>query len=194
MANEQVNFSNKLADRILQDARAAADQTLSQAQEQVASILAEAEKERRMAAGAAAQTRDNAVRSVLDGCRTRASLEGRKHLLARKREVIDRVFDAAYARLLALPDADKSALYARILDREAVDGDTVVPAESDRALLKETLSGIAGKKLVLSERSADIDGGFLILGGVYEKNCSMRSILSDVRDAEETAVAKLLFD
>ena len=49
------------------------------------------------------------------------------------------------------------------------------------------------KKLSLSGKSAGIDGGFILLGDGYEKDCSFQSLLATVRDEEETAVYQLLF-
>lgn len=48
--------------------------------------------------------------------------------------------------------------------------------------------------LTLSDQDAPFDGGFLLVGRGYEKDCSFRAVLSALRDAEETAVANLLFD
>jgi hypothetical protein len=50
------------------------------------------------------------------------------------------------------------------------------------------------KRLSLSDKDAAIDGGFVLLGEGYEKDCSFRSLLSVVRGEEETAVYQLLFD
>ena len=45
----------------------------------------------------------------------------------------------------------------------------------------------------LSDRDADAEAGFLLLGDGYEKDCSMKAILRELRDAEETNVATILF-
>ena len=44
-----------------------------------------------------------------------------------------------------------------------------------------------------SDTDAAIDGGFLLVGRSYEKDCSFRAILGMLRDSEETNVAGLLF-
>lgn len=49
-------------------------------------------------------------------------------------------------------------------------------------------------KLVLSDRSVNIDGGFIIRCGEIELNCSLRVLVEGVRPQLETAVASVLFD
>mgnify|MGYP003593416828 CR=1 FL=1 len=49
------------------------------------------------------------------------------------------------------------------------------------------------KNLTISANDAKIDGGFVLVGEGYEKDCSFRSLLSEVRESEETAVYQLLF-
>ena len=68
------------------------------------------------------------------------------------------------------------------------------PAQADRALLTMVLNGFAGAKVTLGPDDAPLDGGFMLVNAGYEKDCSFRSLLSTIRDAEETAVYQLLFD
>ena len=63
-----------------------------------------------------------------------------------------------------------------------------------RAALAAIIAAMPEKKLTLSMDDAAIDGGFVLQGEGYEKDCSFRSLLDTVREAEETAVYQLLFD
>ena len=73
-------------------------------------------------------------------------------------------------------------------------GDTIIPAAGERSILKNVITELSEMNLKLSDDSSFIDGGFLIQGNGYEKDCSLSSILSDLRVSEETNVAKMLFD
>ena len=91
-----------------------------------------------------------------------------------------------------LPAEKRSALFLSILRQEAKPNDTVSPAKADRAAIAAIL-----KKLPfavrLSEQDADAEAGFVLYGDGYEKDCSMKAILRELRDAEETNVAAVLF-
>lgn len=194
METNAMTGTNKLASRILQDARADAEKTLADALASVASMQDACEVRIREMAADHRQRRDAAVKNTIDGCRTRASIDGKKAALAKRREVIERAFADAYAAMLRLDDSARAAILSRVLDAETDGGETIVPAAADRAVMERLLDARKEKALSLSIDNAEIDGGFLILGSGYEKNCSFASILAEVRSDEETNVAKLLFN
>ena len=194
MTTDERTGTNKLVERILADARADAERTSEEAAGSVRQIAAEGEKLRAEKAEMFAKKRDAAVAAVLDGCRTRASLDGRKAALTKKRAVIDAAFTRAYEKVLAMDDAARKDVCRRLLAGESEDGEAVVPAARDRAALAALLSEGCGAKVTLSTEDAPIEGGFLLKGDGYEKDCSLSSLMRELRDDEETAVAKRLFD
>ena len=108
--------------------------------------------------------------------------------------LIDSVFDRAYEALCALNPQRRSELCASLLRAETESGETIIPAAADRAVIEKILSDMNRYDLTLSDENAPIDGGFLLVGKSYEKDCSFHAILDELRDKEETAVSKLLFD
>ena len=75
---------------------------------------------------------------------------------------------------------------------EAAEGDQVLPAKQDRALIEKLLTKVP-VKLTLSEEDAPCEGGFLLLGGSYEKDCSLNALMAELRLKEETNAARILF-
>ena len=47
--------------------------------------------------------------------------------------------------------------------------------------------------LTLSDRDAPCEGGFLLRGGSYEKDCSLNALMAELRLKEETNAARILF-
>lgn len=193
MSTQEMTGANKLAARILDDAHADAAAQAEEAGKRISAIQASSERTLAERAEAFAQKRREAVSSVLDGCRTRAALDGRKSTLARKRAVIDAAFARAYEALCELDAASRGEICKDMLLGEAEEGDTVVPAKADRAALERLTSLITDRKLTISSEDAPFDGGFLLVSAGYEKDCSFASLLSQLRDAEEPNVARLLF-
>ncbi len=184
--------ADNLIERILQDAQASVDKILADANATCEELRRD--RDGRIAENAAAQlkTRETQVKEILDGAATRARLDGRKELLAAKREVLNQTFETAY-RTLCNQDADRlSALYARVLKAEAEAGDTVVPAAPDREAVKRAVA-LSGADVRVADHDAPIERGFLLMGKSYEKDCSLSAILSELRDREETKVAEVLF-
>ncbi|MEG1524231.1 MAG: V-type ATP synthase subunit E family protein [Clostridia bacterium] len=194
MATQEMTGTNKLAERIINDAHADALKISGEAQKSIETIRAESKKQLADQMADDAGKRAAAVASVLDGCRTRTALDGRKSTLRKKRVVIDETFQRAYEALLALDAEKRGQICLNILAREAEDGEIVVPAAKDRAVIERMLADYKKNALKLSADNADIDGGFLLMHKGYEKNCSFSSLLSELREQEETNVANLLFN
>lgn len=193
--DQEINGNaNKLAERILDDARADAERTLSEARSSADALKAAYEKQMLELSADFQKKRDDAVHSVLEGAKTRAFIDGRKTALAKKRAVIERAFELASQRLSELPDAERKAIIQNVLLRETEGGETIVPAPDDRAVVGQIVSELSQKRLSLSAENAPFSHGCVVRGNGYEKDCSFSSILNEARGRHETDVAKLLFD
>jgi vacuolar-type H+-ATPase subunit E/Vma4 len=189
MGNES---AANLIDRIIADAKEAADRILADAETSASGIRESRDAEIAKKAEQTEKEREQQISVILNGCRTRAELDGRKETLRAKRTLLDGVFTETYHRMLAMSNEKREALFRSILQREAKENDSVAPAKVDRAVLAKTLSTLPFS-VKLSDKDADAEAGFVLYGDGYEKDCSMKAILRELRDAEETNVAKILF-
>ncbi len=189
MGNES---AANLIDRILADAQEAAGRILADAEASASGIRESRDAEIARKAEQNEKEREQQISVILNGCRTRAELDGRKETLREKRTLLDAVFTETYHRMLALSNDRREALFRSILAREAKENDTVAPAPVDREVIRRTISTLPFS-VKLSEKDADAEAGFVLFGDGYEKDCSMKAILRELRDAEETNVAKILF-
>ena len=194
MASVTISGTNKLAERIVTDAQDEARAVLAEAQTAAQGILRESEKAVSVRKAELNSQKNNAVTSLVSGYQTRAMLDAKKDALRKKRVVIDSAFTLAYEAMLSLDTEKRKSICKSMLLSQAEGGETVLPAAQDRAAVAALIAAMPDKKLTLASGTAAIDGGFILLGDGYEKDCSFRSLLSTVRDAEETAVYQLLFD
>ena len=186
------NRADKLIGRILGEAEADASAARDRAAEGCRNLMADCEKRIAERAQAAAASRDTAVKGVLDGARTRAELEGRKETLSVRRRILDEAFAAAARELNALTGPRREAILLRLLQTEAAAGDVVEPAKQDRALIEKLLKEVP-VQLTLSDVDAPPEGGFLLRGKSYEKDCSLNALMAELRLQEETNAARILF-
>ena len=194
MASVTISGTNKLAERIVLDAQEGARAVLAEAEAAAQATRRESEKAVSARKAELASQKESAIKSLVGGYQTRAMLDAKKDALRKKRVVIDSAFSSAYEAMLSLGEQQRKNICANMLASQAEGGETVLPAAQDRAALAALIAAMPEKKLTLASGSAAIDGGFILLGDGYEKDCSFRSLLSTVRDAEETAVYQLLFD
>ena len=194
MSTVTISGTNKLAERIVTDAQEDAQKILAEAESAAAFIRQEGDKTVSARKAELNSQKESAVKSLIGGYQTRATLDGKKDSLRKKRVVIDAAFTRAYEAMLALNAEKRKGICANLLAAQAEGGETVMPAEQDRAALVALVAAMPEKKLKVSGDSASIEGGFILLGSGYEKDCSFKSLLTTVRDAEETAVYQLLFN
>ena len=194
MASVTISGTNKLAERIVTDAQDEARAVLAEAQTAAQGILRESEKAVSVRKAELNSQKNNAVTNLVSGYQTRAMLDAKKDALRKKRVVIDSAFTLAYEAMLSLDTEKRKSICKSMLLSQAEGGETVLPAAQDRAVVAALIAAMPDKKLTLASGTAAIDGGFILLGDGYEKDCSFRSLLSTIRDAEETAVYQLLFD
>ena len=194
MASVTISGTNKLAERIVTDAQDEARAVLAEAQTAAQGILRESEKAVSVRKAELNSQKNNAVTNLVSGYQTRAMLDAKKDALRKKRVVIDSAFTLAYEAMLSLDTEKRKSICKSMLLSQAEGGETVLPAAQDRAAVAALIAAMPDKKLTLASGTAAIEGGFILLGDGYEKDCSFRSLLSTIRDAEETAVYQLLFD
>ncbi len=183
-----------ILERIISDAQAAADATVAEAEGRAAEIIAEAEaRAARDRQGTSAIIVERS-KAIADGKAAAARLDAAKVMLAAKRGVIDAVYARALEKLKALPQKDAVRLAEGLLLSYAEDGDELVFATNfayKAQVLK--LAVVAEKNLKNSGKTADIDGGFILIGKNSDKDLSYGALLALDREERQAEIAAKLF-
>ncbi len=183
-----------ILERIISDAQAAADATVAEAEGRAAEIIAEAEaRAARDRQGTSAIIAERS-KAIADGKAAAARLDAAKVMLAAKRGVIDAVYARALEKLKALPQKDAVRLAEGLLLSYAEDGDELVFATNfayKAQVLK--LAVVVEKNLKNSGKTADIDGGFILIGKNSDKDLSYGALLALDREERQAEIAAKLF-
>ena len=122
-------------------------------------------------------------------------------VLAAKQEVIGRVLEAAYSRVMELSPAEYFDMLEKLLREYALpeEGEICFSAR-DLDRMPEGFTGkirtIAAEKggsLTLSGETRRIDGGFILIYGGVEENCTIKAVFDSKRDELSDRVNRLLF-
>lgn len=176
------------AAKLTNEANAAAAQMLAAAQH---AAEAEAETLRNAGKAKAADIRAGGVSA--------AALTERRALLATKQREIAAVITAAHERLCALDAAENEALLLRMIVQYAAsaEGELHFSAKDLARLPKNFEQTIAtavpAAKLTVSDKPAEIDGGFVLAQGDIEQNCSFESLFYAARETLQDKAMQLLF-
>lgn len=192
---------DKMKARILEEAESSARDILDRAGEEADRILREAGT---AADAAAAEIAAGAVRDSLERKRragAAADMQRKQAVLAAKQEMIREVLREAYEEILGLEAERYFGLMEKLL-REYVlpeegeicfnsrDLERMPEGFSDRI---RTIAAEAGGSLILSETPLDTDGGFLLVYGGIEENCTLKAVFSSRREELSDQVNRMLF-
>ncbi len=128
-----------------------------------------------------------------------AALVKKQATLAVKQSIISDMIQKAHARLLSMPDDEYFDLIEKMIKTNAHAGEkgSVKFNSNDIKRMpqsfKAELAALSGGGLTLSEETAGIDGGFILVYGGIEENCSFDAVFSEKHDELQDEVYSLLF-
>jgi V/A-type H+-transporting ATPase subunit E len=149
----------------------------------------------------AAQETDARCRSIAERAASGAALRERRAVLAEKQRLLGETLERARQAALALPDDDYFALLLRMAKRYALgkSGEAAFSARDQKRMPKDfpaKLDAAAkelGGSLTVSKEPRDIDGGFVLLYGGMEENCSLTALFDANREDFLDAARAALF-
>lgn len=191
----------KIVEQIISEAKQTAQKTIEEANAEAAKIAeaAKAESEREAAQLLAEAAREaETAKKLADSA---AKMTAKKSLLAAKQQLITGVIEEAKEALAALPDDEYFAMLLRLAEKNALaqQGEMYLsqkdldrlPADFEDRLNKALAP--QGAKLHISKDARPMDGGFLLVYGGIEENCSFAALFDAQREALQDQVSKILF-
>lgn len=196
-----MNGIDKIIGRISGDAQAEIDAVLAKAKAEAAEITARYETQGRADAEVILKRGEKAAAERGERLASVTQLECRKANLAAKQEVLDKAFEAAKQKLMALPEEQCIALLAELAAQASSTGrEKLIFSPADRARIGKAVVMAANEKLAqtamltLAEETRPMEGGFILSSGSVEVNCTFGTLIRLQRDALAAEVAKVLFD
>lgn len=192
----------KIISQIEEEASHSAEDIIREAKEQAGGILSEADKECEKIKAEARQKADAQREDILRKSRSSAGMQEKRELLQEKQRLISEIMEEAKSALYELDGKSYFLLIIRMLEKYVQPGKgEICFNQKDLNRLPEgfeqTIQEIAGRKggeLTLSKAPASIDGGFLLIYGGIEENCSFASVFADGRERLQDQIHSLLFE
>lgn len=196
-----MNGLDKIKDQILSEANSSATTMIAQAKEEAQEILKAAEDEAKAEGEKIAQKSKANVQNQKERAQSGADLHRKQAILSAKQEVIAEILDAAYEKLLHLDAAEYFAMMEKMIEKFADKKDgTIAFSEADLKRMPEgfedKIRQAAQKKggnLDLEKEGRHIEGGFILIYGGVEENCTLRAMFHSAKDELSDKVHKLLF-
>ena len=189
---------DSIIDRILKDARDAADARVARAEQDAEKLIAKKkdqakEEEAKMLSDAQAVIDAQAKQN-----RATQNTKSQRRLLSERVALIDEIVEEAKKRIRALPKEERLAMIRDfvIASSEGDDGCLIVSAQ-DKADITDSflleLSEKTNSKITRSDKAGDFDTGCILICGECEYNGTLEARVSDLESDVRDAVNQVLF-
>ncbi|MDD4111407.1 MAG: V-type ATP synthase subunit E [Herbinix sp.] len=194
----------KIIKAIEADAQASIDGIFAEAKEEAEEILSLAKEEAEQDKVKIAEKPAFEVKAILSRAESSAKLLKRQMILDAKQQVINDVITKARYKLTSLSDTDYFDIILQIVKKHAhpqagmimfsqADIDRM-PKKFDKSI-DTAIKGIQNASLTISkENAAKLDGGFILVYGDIEENCSFEALFNDAREELQDKVNAFLFE
>lgn len=131
--------------------------------------------------------------------------------LQEKRKIIEKVKERVHEQLLKINNQELFDLVVKTISQDSINGDEVIKVSAQdypkylklfstsgegEIVVTDILNKKLGEKyhLTLSKEPVDIEGGFILVGKVYDVDHSYKVLLENLMEANESEIAKMLFE
>lgn len=193
----------KILKAIDDEAQARADEIINEGKKQADEILSAAKQEADQKCAEIAQRTSNEIKSIISRAESAAALFEKKAILEAKQKIIAENIKKARESLSALSDDEYTETVIKLIKRYAhcAPGQILFSASDKKRLpvdffdkVNLALKEKKGASLILADKSADIDGGFLLVYGDIEENCSFDALFEAAREDLQDKVNFYMFD
>lgn len=188
----------KIVQQIQDDARQAAQAALARARDEARQIMEQARGETDAQVAAIEAQSAAAVAAAHESAKSAAALARRRAVLEAKQEIISSAIAEAQKAACALPEQEYFALILKMIGKYSLplDGEILFnPADKKRLpdSFADALAKQAKGTLRISDETRGIDGGFVLVYGGIEENCSFAALIDAARETLQDQVQALLF-
>lgn len=191
----------KILKTIDDEADQRAEKIISEAKEKAADIVEKATRRGTQEALEIIQKAEQNAKEILERGKSSDIIESRKRVLESKTEIIENVISDTLKYLQEMPDKEYFNLILKMIESFSSDQKgMVVFSKKDLKNIPEgfeaSVSKIAkdkGGDLKISSETRDIDGGFILVYGDIEQNCSFKALIESNYEVISDKIAQILF-
>lgn len=192
---------DKMKSQILDEANHSADSKIAEAKAKAEKILNEAEAEAEAQAEIISNKAQADAENYIQRIESSSEMQRKQAVLRAKQDVIAVVLDKAYNKILNMETEAYFNMIRGMLNRYVLPEDGMIcfseedlkrmPAGFEAEIQKAAAS--KGGALKLSKEAKEMEGGFILVYGGIEENCTVKALFDAKRDELSDKVQGLLF-
>ena len=191
----------KMKSQILDEANRSAGEILEQAKKEADAVMAEARKNAEAECQRISEKSEADAESLKGRAESSCDLQKRKAVLKAKQEVISEILKRAYKKMLASDTETYFDIIRKMLNKYVLpeEGEICFSSDDKRRMpdgFEKEIAAIAaakGGKLIVSKEERNIQGGFVLIYGGIEENCTFKAMFDSRRGELSDKVHALLF-
>ncbi|MDR1253406.1 MAG: hypothetical protein LBJ95_00070 [Oscillospiraceae bacterium] len=192
----------KILNSITDDAKCAASEILENANKKAMDIKKEYELKIKEKLNEIANRTLTQSKNIIERAKSLAKTQKRNIMLETKQNMIKEMIEEAKNCLYRLPKDDYFVIILNMIEKFALPqrGDIVFSQKDKERLPKdfkqkiETMFINRSESLDISSETREIDGGFVLVYGAIEQNCSFNALFESSNDELSDLVNDILFD
>ncbi|MCR4874596.1 MAG: hypothetical protein K5923_02500 [Clostridia bacterium] len=192
-----MNNKEVIIEKIIKDALDVSNENVSKAQKEADAILDAAKQTAKEFADEVLPKGDAQAAEIEKRRAMVANLDCKNIILSKKTEIVNSVFDSVANTMRTKDKKAYLDLIKNMIKSSADDNDEVVICEKDKEIITQkeidSISKAIGKKLTLSKKFGDFDGGVMLCGEKFDKNLTFALEFEQIKDEQEEKLAKILF-
>lgn len=191
----------KMKSQILDEANRSAGEILEQAKKEADAVMAEARKNAEAECQRISEKSEADAESLKGRAESSCDLQKRKAVLKAKQEVISEILKCAYKKMLASDTETYFDIIRKMLNKYVLpeEGEICFSSDDKKRMpdgFEKEIAAIAaakGGKLIVSKEERNIQGGFVLIYGGIEENCTFKAMFDSRRGELSDKVHALLF-
>lgn len=189
---------DKIIKQIQLDSDNTCNSILDKNREECNRIMNKAEAEADLIRENGLSAADERYKNIIARAYSTSEIEERRIILQSKQKIVSDMTNNALQNMINLPDDNYFDVVYKLIEKYSLVGDGVIMFNSrDYSRLPSDFSAKANSvskgKILLGESAVDIDGGFVLVYGGIDVNCSFNSLFYDNSEKISDQVAQLLF-
>ena len=190
-----------IVNQILDEAKDKEKQILGEAEEEIVKISADAKAEVEKFENQLYKKYELELKNYQSAAILMAEQKKKRAILNAKQEYIENIMDKTYERFIGAEDGEYFEMVLKLVKKYSLPQDgTIIFNSKDKermpADLMDKIQKLAkenGGSLTLSNEERKIDGGFVLVYGGIEENCTFKSILEIEKEKLHDLVNEMVF-
>lgn len=192
----------KMKSQILNEAELSAKKILDEAKQDAEKVMQTAKENAEAECGRISKKSEAELEAVKERAASSRDLQKRKAILQAKQEVIAKILDDVYEALLVLDDKSYFEFIRKMLKKFVLpqegsicfsSNDLKRMPENFESEIMDIAAKKGGKLTLLKEGNDNIRGGFVLLYGGIEENCTFKAMFDSKKGKLSDKVHVLLF-